>query len=130
MALINCKECGKEISDMAKMCPHCGCLIKKKGKGFAVASFVLGLFSCFYTLVLCMNVFLSLIFADMITPAAEQSMQFTIRGVSSFIIITSILAFIFGFISHKIGYKGKEKNVGIIISIISIAIFILISIIF
>ena len=25
MALINCKECGKEISDSAKQCPHCGC---------------------------------------------------------------------------------------------------------
>lgn len=25
MALINCKECGKEISDSAVRCPHCGC---------------------------------------------------------------------------------------------------------
>lgn len=25
MALIKCKECGKEISDQAKSCPHCGC---------------------------------------------------------------------------------------------------------
>lgn len=25
MALIKCNECGKEISDKAKMCPHCGC---------------------------------------------------------------------------------------------------------
>lgn len=24
MALINCPECGKEISDKAKACPHCG----------------------------------------------------------------------------------------------------------
>jgi hypothetical protein len=24
MALIPCKECGKEISDKAVMCPHCG----------------------------------------------------------------------------------------------------------
>lgn len=24
MALINCKECGKEISTMAEVCPHCG----------------------------------------------------------------------------------------------------------
>ncbi len=24
MALINCPECGKQISDSAKMCPHCG----------------------------------------------------------------------------------------------------------
>lgn len=25
MALIKCEECGKEISDRAKSCPHCGC---------------------------------------------------------------------------------------------------------
>ncbi len=24
MALINCKECGKEVSNMAEICPHCG----------------------------------------------------------------------------------------------------------
>ena len=24
MSLINCKECGKEISDKAENCPHCG----------------------------------------------------------------------------------------------------------
>lgn len=24
MALINCPECGKEVSDMAKSCPNCG----------------------------------------------------------------------------------------------------------
>lgn len=29
MALINCKECGKEISDMAVACVHCGCPISK-----------------------------------------------------------------------------------------------------
>ena len=25
MALINCPECGKEVSDKAPECPHCGC---------------------------------------------------------------------------------------------------------
>lgn len=28
--LINCKECGREISDTAKVCPHCGAKIKKE----------------------------------------------------------------------------------------------------
>ena len=28
MALINCPECGKEISEKAKSCPHCGCPIE------------------------------------------------------------------------------------------------------
>lgn len=28
MALIKCLECGKEISEQALSCPHCGCPIK------------------------------------------------------------------------------------------------------
>ena len=36
MALINCKECGKEMSDTLKKCPHCGYINKdsKNGKNF------------------------------------------------------------------------------------------------
>lgn len=30
MALIKCSECGKEISDKAKVCIHCGCPIESK----------------------------------------------------------------------------------------------------
>lgn len=30
MALINCPECGKEISDSTKICPHCGYKLKNK----------------------------------------------------------------------------------------------------
>ena len=41
MALIKCKECGKEISDTAERCPNCGCVTKhgqeqKEGKNFLV----------------------------------------------------------------------------------------------
>lgn len=28
MALINCEECGKEVSDKANFCPNCGCPVK------------------------------------------------------------------------------------------------------
>lgn len=30
MALIKCSECGKDVSDTAKSCIHCGCPIEKK----------------------------------------------------------------------------------------------------
>lgn len=30
MAMINCSECGKEISDKAASCPNCGAIVKKK----------------------------------------------------------------------------------------------------
>ncbi len=33
MALINCHECGKEISNKAKSCPHCGCPTKEISSG-------------------------------------------------------------------------------------------------
>ena len=29
MALINCSECGKQVSDTAAVCPYCGCNIQK-----------------------------------------------------------------------------------------------------
>ena len=32
MALINCEECGKEISDKASACPHCGVPIQNEVK--------------------------------------------------------------------------------------------------
>lgn len=32
MALINCPECNKEISDKAKSCPNCGCPININAK--------------------------------------------------------------------------------------------------
>jgi hypothetical protein len=49
VALINCGECGREISDRASICPHCGCPVRpvgptKKpglGKGGRIALIVL-----------------------------------------------------------------------------------------
>lgn len=34
MAMISCPECGREISDQAATCPHCGTPIKKTDKKF------------------------------------------------------------------------------------------------
>ena len=36
MALINCKECGREISDKASMCPGCGCPLSTKSRNEAI----------------------------------------------------------------------------------------------
>lgn len=37
MALILCKECNREISDKAEICPHCGCPVKEsKNKKFCI----------------------------------------------------------------------------------------------
>ena len=51
MALIKCRECGKEISDTADICIHCGCPLRqnygnnsdhKNRNAFAVVGAILG----------------------------------------------------------------------------------------
>lgn len=37
MALIQCPECGKELSDKARRCPHCGCPAKMSQQQFILA---------------------------------------------------------------------------------------------
>lgn len=46
MALINCPECGKEISDMVKRCPNCGYPIKKKTNSRIIVVTVIVLSIC------------------------------------------------------------------------------------
>ena len=54
MALMNCPECGKEISDTVAVCPNCGFALKKKKRivlPIAIVSIVLilaGVFAYFY----------------------------------------------------------------------------------
>lgn len=47
MALIKCPECGKEISDTAKVCPHCGYKQKKldiaKHKKISTSILIIGM---------------------------------------------------------------------------------------
>lgn len=49
MALIKCLECGNEISDTAKICPHCGYKLKmKKNMGIVKFDFYnINVLSCF-----------------------------------------------------------------------------------
>lgn len=52
MALVNCKECGKEISTEAKVCPHCGAKVSRKtGVGTITLALVIGfvVFKCVST---------------------------------------------------------------------------------
>lgn len=49
MALIKCKECGKELSDKAKICPNCGYreqkpITKKTILTFGVIALIVALF--------------------------------------------------------------------------------------
>ena len=46
MALIKCRECGKEVSTSAQNCPNCGAPVKKPGIGCGGA--ILILFAVFF----------------------------------------------------------------------------------
>ena len=54
MALINCPDCGRDVSDRAEACPACGCPIAKK-KGLSsvactgLAVFITGLIASLYS---------------------------------------------------------------------------------
>ena len=57
MALMKCKECGKEISSKAEFCPHCG-FVYKKGKGTKKVVFttIITVFSIIIVLILILNI--------------------------------------------------------------------------
>ena len=111
MALINCRECGKEISSLAKFCPNCGCpTVLKKGRGFAIASLVLGIISCVYSL-------------SVLGSAFSNTMEkFEVIGMAIYIMLFAILALIFGLVSHIKGSKLVKKTAGIVMGIISIVV--------
>ncbi len=108
--LIACKECGKEISDKAKICPHCGCPVKKKGKGFAITSLVLGIIACVYSVPVFMMSVLS------------YAAGFAVTGMAVYIMVFAVLSLIFGLVSHFKGCKLKKKIAGMVLSIIAIII--------
>ena len=113
MALINCVECGKEISDKAKACPHCGMPLKKKGRGFAIASLVLGIIGCVYSLPILIMAFEKI-----------ESTKVMI-GQAIYFMIFGILSVIFGIKSHLRGCHLKKKTVGIVLGTISIFILLI-----
>ena len=61
MSLIICSECGKEISDKATACIHCGCPIKKDNSPHISKKFV---YMCMnvdihvYIYVLCVSIYM------------------------------------------------------------------------
>ena len=48
MALVKCSECGKDISDTSKKCPHCG---YKKRKNISKKSIIIGLIIVLITII-------------------------------------------------------------------------------
>ena len=113
MAIKNCEECGKPISDQARTCPYCGKPNKKHGLVLSIISLVLGFYSVAYT-------FMYIYASDKLAEAADS-----VIGVVCFF---GILSIIFGIIANKKAKPRIQTVVGISISAVSMAVMIIMSI--
>jgi len=77
MALINCKECGKEVSDKADKCPHCGFNIIKEKNTQAASK------GCSYFFVgITIIIFIGALMANLSNSSDSNSEELTIIDTS------------------------------------------------
>lgn len=69
MALIKCPECGKEISDTTKTCPHCGMRIKKEKNKKKIITLVV----IIILILCCVGAVLGIIYSKKISVLKEQA---------------------------------------------------------
>ena len=136
MAMINCPECGKEISDKALSCPNCGYslnsnenynisyqeyFVKKKtpGKGFGIAGMVLGIIGVVYSTMLFLSTFFSLLMTESVGVADELFKSGMIR-MGVYMMIFGILALTFGCVSRSRGYKKGQSTAAVALGVITI----------
>lgn len=141
MAMIYCRECGKQISDQAPACPNCGApqqpqmptypvnmtypmyVVKPKipGRGFAISSMVLGIIAAVYALIYSIGAIEIIIEGDSYYRTISEKLE---NGNGYIVIATilSILALSFAIASHSKGCVLKQKTAGTILGIISIVI--------
>ena len=103
MALVNCKECGKKISDKASMCPNCGCPTKEENKKQKRENRINGLS---IWLVLCSIICFIISIVDMVN-LLDLDIHILKIGVYDFHIM-SFFAFLLG-ISYIFLLKNKSK---------------------
>ena len=95
MALIYCKECGKEISDTAASCPHCGYLnnsTQNENKNLEEENIVLNIFSFLLPIV---GLVLYIIYLDTHPTRAKSIGKYALFG--TLLPIIFIISAIFGF---------------------------------
>lgn len=124
MALMNCPECGKEISDQAVSCPHCGyplhpdetvVVVRKRqpGRGFGVAGLVLGILGVFYGVD-------GLLIATLLQFRDKNELANGF-GIGVTAACFGVLALVFGIISRANGHKKKKSAAAIILGAIAAA---------
>lgn len=119
MALIKCSECGKEISDKAKECVHCGIKLNKKKKNTnkekikKIILTILNIIIFIITFILCLLLLLNLGSDALYTYGCNMP-------DTSFYNIVSIIIFILILLQLFIMIKGLKIKSHIILKIISI----------
>ena len=153
MAMIYCSQCGKQISDLAPVCPQCGAPqqvapqyqqpiqpiyvvqpVKPKipGRGFSITSLVLGIIAIYfavYYLIFWILMFTTDFFHTNILHSWSNVVIASILPFFFYSFVLGALALIFGIASHNRGCKLKKKTAGIVMGTISIAIALFLTII-
>lgn len=115
MALIKCPECGKEISDNAKVCPNCGRALKPSG----AVSVLFGI-SCLIAALVVAFFLPSYLNPESIEQATEFHTPYLIVLIIAAI---SFVSAVLGFINMKV----KQKSVAFISIVCSIVCFALLA---
>lgn len=79
MALIKCRECGRELSDKADCCPHCGCVYHmskntKQSKRVSINTIILICGSCVIGIFLFIVLFVGL--RSMLSPKLQEGVWY------------------------------------------------------
>ncbi len=105
MALIKCDECGKQVSDKASACPHCGAPVEKektknnnivnndKMNESALWGFILSIISIFFHLIALFSVFICWDALLQFKNKKEKGEGLAIAGA----IISAIMLIVMGF---------------------------------
>jgi len=118
MAMFDCPECGKSISNTALSCPNCGYQLKSAnvqykiitpGRGFGITSMIMGILSIVYGFITLSSV------TGMPNPSSSDSYFASIIPITF-----ALLSLIFGFFSYSRGYNKGPQKTGIILGVFTL----------
>jgi len=114
VALVECGECGREISDRAPACPHCGMPVEATGSGDRPQSSVLGLTSVALGLAAAIMPYFAAVFfvpASLVCGAVAYRRGQRKSGLAGIILGMLGLLGIF-YVSHQIGEVAGSLTSG------------------
>lgn len=120
MALIRCGECQKEISDTAKICPHCGYNLKKDRKkiNFKIDIYNIRTISCVLLILSFITSFFAVSFSrdnysssrQLLSRSFNDMMYYLLDNFDKVFIIIGIIS-ILALVYYILGRKVKFKKI-------------------